>query len=53
VRDDEKEDTPLLEKTTGIRGLQIDSQVKGISGVGVAWIERFLVWAWLEIRYNI
>jgi hypothetical protein len=43
LRDDEKEDTPRLEKATLIRGLQIRAQVKGIHKAGMLGIERRLV----------
>jgi hypothetical protein len=43
TRDDEKEGTPRLEKTTLIRELQMLSQVKGIQKAGMPRIERRLV----------
>jgi len=53
LRDDEKEDTPRLEKATFIRGLQFLSQVKGIQKAGMPGIERRLVSRLSKLGYKL
>jgi len=53
LRDDEKEDTPRLEKATLIRGLQFLSQVKGIQKADMPGIERCLVSRLSKLGYKL